>query len=71
MKQININTKNKKHKDALQIGDIVEQEFNQQLMKVIGFQPELVENVITQWEDEMGNIIVGKFIASELKIVKQ
>lgn len=55
----------------LEIGDTVEQEFNLKIMKVIGFEPELVENVITEWEDEAGNITVGKFIESELKLVKR
>lgn len=69
-----INNSNKKDNvqyGAFKIGDMVEQEFNMQIMKVVGFEPELVENVITQWEDEMGNTIVGKFIESELKMVKK
>lgn len=57
--------------NKFKIGDIVEQEFNLKLMKVIGFEPELVENVITEWEDEMGNITIGKFIESELNLVKK
>ena len=35
-------------------------------MKVIGFDPELIENIITQWEDEQGTIITGKFMESVL-----
>ncbi|MES2574434.1 MAG: hypothetical protein V4572_05800 [Bacteroidota bacterium] len=65
-----LNTKNIEQYDGIfKIGDIVEQEFNLQIMKVVGFEPDLIENVITQWEDDMGNIILGKFMESELKIV--
>ncbi|MES2573784.1 MAG: hypothetical protein V4572_02470 [Bacteroidota bacterium] len=66
-----INTSNIKDNvqyGAFKIGDIVEQEFNTKLMKVVGFEPELVENVITEWIDETGNSILGKFMESELKI---
>ena len=56
---------------TLKKGQDVKQEFGGPIMKVIGFEPELIENVITQWEDEMGNTIVGKFIESELKLVKK
>ncbi len=48
------------------IGDIVHQEFGSQAMTVIAFEPELVENVITQWEDELGNVITGKFMDAQL-----
>lgn len=44
----------------------VRQEFGGPVMKVIGFEPELIENVITQWEDEEGTIITGKFMESVL-----
>lgn len=71
MKPSIVNTKNKEQKVALQIGDIVEQEFNQQTMKVIRLEPELIENVITERQDEMGNIIVAKFTESELKKAKE
>lgn len=47
-------------------GQNVRQEFGTQIMKVIGFEPELIENVITQWEDEEGSIITGKFIGDQL-----
>lgn len=63
--------KDTEKKDTFGIGDMVEQEFSLKIMKVIGFEPELIENVITEWEDEMGNTIVGKFIESELKLVKK
>lgn len=47
-------------------GQDVKQEFGGPVMKVIGFEPELIENVITQWEDEEGTIITGKFMESVL-----
>nr|WP_294932879.1 hypothetical protein [uncultured Flavobacterium sp.] len=47
-------------------GQDVQQEFGGPVMKVIGFEPELIENVITQWEDEEGTIITGKFMESVL-----
>ena len=47
-------------------GQDVKQEFGGPIMKVIGFEPELIENVITQWEDEEGTIITGKFMESVL-----
>lgn len=74
MEDKKIKTENKEYTNGntkLEIGDTVEQEFNLKIMKVIGFEPELVENVITEWEDEAGNITVGKFIGSELKLVKR
>ncbi|MGO4771257.1 hypothetical protein ACEN2I_06310 [Flavobacterium sp. W22_SRS_FK3] len=48
-------------------GQDVKQEFGGPIMKVIGFEPELIENVITQWEDEEGTIITGKFMDSVLQ----
>jgi len=47
-------------------GQDVKQEFGGPVMKVIGFEPELIENIITQWEDEEGTIITGKFMDSVL-----
>jgi uncharacterized protein YodC (DUF2158 family) len=47
-------------------GQNVRQEFGNQVMKVIGYEPELIENVVTQWEDEIGNINTGKFIEDQL-----
>lgn len=44
----------------------VQQEFGGPVMKVIGLEPELIENIITQWQDEQGNIITGKFMDSVL-----
>ncbi|MCV2485062.1 hypothetical protein OD917_09020 [Flavobacterium sp. SH_e] len=50
----------------LKKGQQVRQEFGGPVRKVIGFEPELIENVITQWEDEQGNIITAKFMDSLL-----
>ena len=47
-------------------GQEVKQEFGGPVMKVIGFEPELIENIITQWEDEEGTIITAKFMDSVL-----
>lgn len=52
----------------LKIGQKVKQEFGTQEMEVIGFEPEFIENVITQWEDETGTIITAKFMESQLVI---
>ncbi|SFD98387.1 hypothetical protein [Flavobacterium phragmitis] len=51
---------------ALKKGQEVRQEFGGPVMKVIGFEPELIENVVTQWEDDEGNIITAKFMDSLL-----
>ena len=47
-------------------GQNVQQEFGNQIMKIIDFEPDLIENVITQWEDEQGTIVTGKFMESQL-----
>lgn len=47
-------------------GQDVKQEFGGPIMKVIGFEPELIENIITQWEDEQGITLTGKFMDSVL-----
>lgn len=47
-------------------GQDVKQEFGGPIMKVIDFEPDLIENVITQWEDDEGTIITGKFSDSVL-----
>ena len=47
-------------------GQHVKQEFGGPIMTVIDFEPELIENIITQWEDEEGTIITGKFMDSVL-----
>ena len=52
-------------------GQNVQQEFGNQIMKIIGFEPDLIENVITQWEDEEGNIVTGKFMESQLIPVEE
>lgn len=54
----------------LKIGQTVQQEFGSQKMEIIGFEPELIENVITQWEDEMGNIVTGKFMEAQLQLAE-
>ncbi|MFD1605343.1 hypothetical protein ACFSJW_01980 [Flavobacterium artemisiae] len=51
-------------------GQRVQQEFGNQVMEVIGFEPELIENVITQWEDEEGTIVTGKFMESQLSLAE-
>ncbi|ABQ06156.1 MULTISPECIES: hypothetical protein [Flavobacterium] len=48
-------------------GEKVQQEFGAQVMKVIGFEPDLIENVVTEWEDEEGTIVKGKFMESQLQ----
>lgn len=50
----------------LQIGQKIQQVSGTQIIEVIGFEPELIENVITQWEDEESVIITGKFMESQL-----
>lgn len=52
------------------IGQNVRQEFGVQIMKIVDFEDKLIENVITQWVDDLGNTMVGKFSASQLKIVE-
>lgn len=47
-------------------GQEVKQQFGGPIMKVIDFEPELIENIITQWEDEQGTIITGKFMDTVL-----
>ncbi|MCC9065339.1 hypothetical protein [Flavobacterium piscisymbiosum] len=47
-------------------GQNVQQEFGNQVMIVIGFEPEFIENIITQWKDEEGTIVTGKFMESQL-----
>lgn len=54
----------------LAIGHKVKQEFGTQIMEVIGFEPEFVENVITKWEDEAGNIVTAKFMEAQLEAVE-
>ena len=52
--------------DTFKKGQNVRQEFGGPIMTIVGFEPELIENVITQWEDEEGTIITGKFSDSVL-----
>lgn len=54
---------------TLTIGMKVRQEFGSQVMEVIGFEPEFVENVITQWETPEGTLVTAKFMEAQLEIV--
>ncbi len=49
------------------IGQKVQRTFGGPVMEVVGLEPELIENILTQWEDEDGNIITAKLMAAELK----
>lgn len=51
-------------------GTKVQQDFGGPIMKVIGFEPELIENVITEWEDDERNVITGKFMEDQLQVVE-
>lgn len=50
-------------------GQKVRQEFGTAEMTIIGFEPDLIENVITQWEDEYGNVLTGKFADEQLTLI--
>ena len=52
------------------IGQKVRQEFGVQTMEIIGFEEDLIENVITQWEDEIGNVLTGKFCDTQLNLAE-
>ena len=54
----------------LKIGQKVHKGFGTQVMEVIGFEPELIENVLTRWEDAEGNTITAKFMEAELEPVE-
>lgn len=51
-------------------GQIVKQEFGTQKMKIVDFDNDLVENVVTEWEDDQGNIITAKFMEDQLQLVE-
>ncbi|MCW2120120.1 hypothetical protein [Flavobacterium sp. 7A] len=51
------------------LGQNVQQESGVQVMEVIDLEPGVNENVITQWKDELGNTLIGKFSESQLTIV--
>jgi hypothetical protein len=55
----------------LETGQKVKEEFGSQVMEVIGFEPDLIENVITQWEDLEGTIVTAKFMESQLVLVDE
>lgn len=44
------------------VGQKVKLQLRDQVMEIIGFEPEFIENVITQWENEDGSIATGKFM---------
>ncbi|KVV15520.1 hypothetical protein AP058_00804 [Flavobacterium sp. TAB 87] len=52
------------------VGQKVKLQLRDQVMEIIGFEPEFIENVITQWENEDGAIATGKFMELELEPVK-
>jgi hypothetical protein len=49
------------------IGQKVQRDFGGPIMEVVGLEPDLIENVLTQWEDEDGNIITAKLMEAELR----
>ena len=53
------------------IGQHVRQDFGGQIMVIIDFEPDLIENVITQWEDEIGNVLTGKFSEQQLVLEEE
>lgn len=55
---------------SLKKGHKVQQEFGGPIMLVTGFEPDLIENVITEWEDELGNKLTGKFMEIQLKVIQ-
>ena len=57
--------------DMLQKGQKVQQEFGGPIMVVIGNEPELIENIITEWEDYLGNVLTGKFMEAQLHLVEK
>lgn len=57
--------------DMLQKGQKVQQEFGGPIMVVIGNEPELIENIITEWEDDLGNVLTGKFMEAQLHLVEE
>ncbi|WP_432221929.1 hypothetical protein ACRASX_15770 [Flavobacterium sp. TMP13] len=51
-------------------GQKVKLKLTHQIMEVIGFEPEFIENILTEWEDDEGTIIKGKFMDAELEPVE-
>lgn len=51
------------------IGQKVKQEFGTRIMVVIGTEPDLIENIITRWEDETGAVVTAKFMEAQLEVV--
>ncbi|AWG22608.1 hypothetical protein FFWV33_14270 [Flavobacterium faecale] len=54
----------------VKLGQNVQVEEGEQIMKVIDIEPGAGENVITQWQDELGNTLIGEFIESDLIIIE-
>jgi len=52
-------------------GQKVREAFGAQVMEVVGYEAELIENVVTQWQDPQGNIITAKFMESQLVTVPE
>jgi hypothetical protein len=58
----------KKNKYMFKLGQNVQEESGVQIMEVIDLEPGLNEIVITQWQDELGNTLIGEFTESQLTI---
>lgn len=54
----------------LQKGQKVRQKFGGPIMTVTDFESELIENTITTWTDETGAVLTGKFMESQLIVIK-
>ena len=50
-------------------GQIVKQAFGAQEMRVVDFDDDLIENVVTEWEDGEGNVVTAKFMEDQLQLV--
>lgn len=51
------------------LGQIVQQEEGETVMQVIDLEKEDGKNVITQWQDELGNTLIGKFAEEDLTVI--
>lgn len=43
-----------------------QQEFGMQVMEIIAYEPDLIENAVTRREDRQGTAAAGKFMESQL-----
>lgn len=59
-----------KRKKILKKGQKVQQEFGGPTMLVTRIEPDLIENIITEWQDELGNLLTGKFMETQLKVIE-